>query len=86
MNNKHCADRLLLANTIISVAAITRIDYNPTERKLIVVLNGGSVVHLKGDLAESAWDYLRSQICGCIEPLSKWENANMKLKSSLKHN
>lgn len=66
---KLSADRLLVGNTIIAIVAIVKADYSPTSRKLTVVLSDSTEINLMNDEAESTWDYLRSVVYGCIEPL-----------------
>ncbi len=83
MNNPLCADRILIENTIIAVSAIVKADYNPTARRLTLTLINQSELNFRDDLAESAWDYLRSRIYGCNEPLGDWENATSKPKTTL---
>lgn len=73
MNNPLCADRILIENTIIVVSAIIKADYNPTARRLTLTLINQSELNFRDDYAESAWDYLRSRIYGCTEPLSDWK-------------
>ncbi|MEG3899011.1 MULTISPECIES: hypothetical protein [unclassified Microcoleus] len=72
MNNPICPDRISIENTVIAVAAIIKADYNPTARKLTLVLVDKSEIDLKDDLAESTWDFLRSRIYGCTDPLALW--------------
>ncbi|MCU0547253.1 MAG: hypothetical protein MUE44_34700 [Oscillatoriaceae cyanobacterium Prado104] len=73
MNNTICADRLLIGNTIISVSAIVRADYNSDNRKLTIKLIDGSNVNLQDNFAEATWDYLRAFVYGCVSPLPTWE-------------
>ena len=73
MNNPMCPDRILIATTIIAISGILKADYNPTARKLTLILIDRSELNLKDDLAESTWDFLRSRIYGCTEPLSDWK-------------
>ncbi len=82
MNNPLIADRILIGNTIIAVSAIVKADYNPTARRLTLTLIDRSELNFRDDLAESAWDYLRSRIYGCNEPLGDWENATSKPKTT----
>ena len=82
MNNPLCADRILIENTIIAVSAIVKADYNPTARRLTLTLINQTELNFRNDYAESAWDYLRSRIYGCNEPLSDWENATRKPKTT----
>ena len=83
MNNPLFPDRILISNTIIAVSAILKADYNPTARKLTLTLIDRSELNFRDDLAESAWDFLRSRIYGCTEPLGDWENATSKPKTTL---
>ncbi|MDQ2096744.1 MAG: hypothetical protein QQW96_03755 [Tychonema bourrellyi B0820] len=73
MNNPLCADRILIENTIITVSAIIKANYNPTARRLTLTLINQSELNFRDDSAESAWDYLTSRIHGCTEPLSNWK-------------
>ncbi len=73
MNNPLCADRILIQNTIIAVSAIIKADYNPTARRLTLTLIDRSELNFRDDLAESTWDFLRSRIYGCTEPLLDWK-------------
>jgi hypothetical protein len=82
MNNPLCADRILIENTIITVSAIVKANYNPTARRLTLILTDQSELNFRDDLAESAWDYLRSRIYGCTEPLTDWEKAPNKPKTT----
>ncbi len=82
MNNPLFPDRILIANTIIAVSAIVKADYNPTARKLILILIYRSELNFRDDLAESTWDFLRSRIYGCTEPLPEWEIATNKPKTT----
>ncbi len=67
------ANRLLVGNIIIAIGAIVKADYNPASRKLTIFLVDKQEVNLRGDEAESTWDYLRAGIYGCIEPLPIWK-------------
>ncbi|PSB49755.1 hypothetical protein C7B67_16395 [filamentous cyanobacterium Phorm 6] len=73
MNNPLCPDRILIENTVITVSAIVKADYNPTARRLTLILINQSEFTFRDDFAESAWDFLRSQIYGCTEPLADWK-------------
>lgn len=73
MNNPLFPDRILIENTIIAVSAIVKADYNPTARKLTLTLINQSELNFRNDLAESTWDFLKSRIYGCTEPLLDWK-------------
>lgn len=55
MNNSFNIERILVGNTIISLSAIVKADYDPTGRRLTLVLVNQSEVYLRNDLAESTW-------------------------------
>lgn len=76
MNNPLCADRILIENTIITVSAIVKADYNPTARRLTLTLINQSELNFRDDLAESAWNFLKDRFLGCDEPLLLWKNPN----------
>lgn len=82
MNNPLCADRILIENTIIAVSAIIKADYNPTARRLTLILIDRSEINIKNDLAESTWDFLTNQFYGCTEPLPLWEISTNKPKTT----
>ena len=73
MNNPLFPDRILIGNTIIAVSAIIKADYDPTARRLTLLLVNQSEITFKNDFAESAWDFLKSRIYGCTEPLPDWK-------------
>ena len=55
MNNSFNIERILVENTIISLSAIVKADYEPTGRRLTLALVNQSEVYLRNDLAESTW-------------------------------
>lgn len=75
-----CPDRISIDNTMIAVTAIIKADYNPTARRLTLILVDKSESELRGDLAEATWDFLTSRVYGCFDPLSLWESATTKAK------
>ena len=75
MNNSFNIERILVENTIISLSAIVKADYEPTGRRLTLALVNQSEVYLRNDLAESTWEFLRSRFSGCNEPLLLWKIA-----------
>ena len=90
MNNPLCpvdvsrgvSHRILIENTIITVSAILKADYNPTARKLTLILIDRSELNYRDDLAESTWDFLTNQSYGCTEPLPLWEISTNKPKTT----